>query len=51
MASVLRDVYVGGATPVHVEYISYTTNVVRGAKAEAAFLEFIARRGRPLGGA
>jgi enoyl-CoA hydratase/carnithine racemase len=27
---------------------SYTTNVVRGAKAEAAFPEFIARRGRPL---
>ena len=26
----------------------YTTNVVRGAKAEAAFPEFIARRGRPL---
>ena len=25
----------------------YTTNVVRGAKAEAAFPEFIARRGRP----
>ena len=27
----------------------YTTNVVRGAKAEAAFPEFIARHGRPLG--
>jgi hypothetical protein len=26
----------------------YTTAVVRGAKAEAAFPEFIARRGRPL---
>jgi enoyl-CoA hydratase/carnithine racemase len=26
----------------------YTTNVVRGAKAEAAFPEFIARKGRPL---
>jgi enoyl-CoA hydratase len=26
----------------------YTTNVVRGAKAEAAFPEFIARHGRPL---
>jgi hypothetical protein len=26
----------------------YTTNVTRGAKAEAAFPEFIARRGRPL---
>jgi enoyl-CoA hydratase/carnithine racemase len=26
----------------------YTTNVVRGAKAESAFPEFIARRGRPL---
>src|SRR5499427_4209158 len=26
----------------------YTTNVVRGAKAEEAFPEFIARRGRPL---
>ena len=26
----------------------YTTNVARGAKAEAAFPEFIARRGRPL---
>lgn len=26
---------------------AYTTNVVRGAKAEAAFPEFIARRGRP----
>jgi len=26
----------------------YTTNVVRGAKAEQAFPEFIARRGRPL---
>jgi hypothetical protein len=26
----------------------YTINVVRGAKAEAAFPEFIARRGRPL---
>jgi enoyl-CoA hydratase/carnithine racemase len=26
----------------------YTTNVVRGAKAETAFPEFIARRGRPL---
>ena len=26
----------------------YTMNVVRGAKAEAAFPEFIARRGRPL---
>ena len=26
----------------------YTTKVVRGAKAEAAFPEFIARRGRPL---
>jgi enoyl-CoA hydratase len=26
----------------------YTTNVMRGAKAEAAFPEFIARRGRPL---
>jgi enoyl-CoA hydratase len=26
----------------------YTTNVVRGAKAEDAFPEFIARRGRPL---
>ena len=26
----------------------YTTNVVRGARAEAAFPEFIARRGRPL---
>src|SRR2546426_2108825 len=25
----------------------YTTNVIRGAKAEAAFPEFIARRGRP----
>jgi enoyl-CoA hydratase/carnithine racemase len=29
----------------------YTTNVVRGAKAEAAFPEFIARRGRPPGDA
>jgi enoyl-CoA hydratase/carnithine racemase len=28
----------------------YTTNVVRGAKAETAFPEFIARRGRPLAG-
>ena len=28
----------------------YTTNVVRGAKAETAFPEFIARRGRPLSG-
>jgi enoyl-CoA hydratase/carnithine racemase len=27
---------------------NYTTHVVRGAKAEAAFPEFIARRGRPL---
>jgi enoyl-CoA hydratase len=27
----------------------YTTHVVRGAKAEEAFPEFIARRGRPLG--
>jgi len=27
----------------------YTTNVVRGAKAEAAFPEFIARHGRPIG--
>jgi enoyl-CoA hydratase/carnithine racemase len=27
---------------------NYTTTVVRGAKAEAAFPEFIARRGRPL---
>ncbi|HEX3418118.1 MAG TPA: hypothetical protein VHT21_17195 [Stellaceae bacterium] len=26
----------------------YTTQVVRGAKAEEAFPEFIARRGRPL---
>ena len=26
----------------------YTTNVVRGAKAEAAFPEFIGRKGRPL---
>ena len=26
----------------------YTTHVVRGAKAEEAFSEFIARRGRPL---
>ncbi len=26
----------------------YTRNVVRGAKAEAAFPEFIARRGRPV---
>jgi hypothetical protein len=26
----------------------YTTNVVRGARAEEAFPEFIARRGRPL---
>src|SRR5437870_2037851 len=26
----------------------YTTNVMRGAKAEAAFPEFIARRGRPM---
>jgi enoyl-CoA hydratase/carnithine racemase len=26
----------------------YTTNVVRGAKAESAFPEFIARKGRPL---
>jgi hypothetical protein len=26
----------------------YTTNVMRGAKAETAFPEFIARRGRPL---
>jgi enoyl-CoA hydratase len=26
----------------------YTTNVMRGAKAEAAFPEFIARKGRPL---
>ena len=26
----------------------YTTNVVRGAKAEEAFPEFIARKGRPL---
>jgi len=26
----------------------YTTNVVRGAKAEAAFPEFIARHGRPI---
>ena len=29
----------------------YTTNAVRGAEAEVAFPEFIARRGRPLGGA
>jgi len=29
----------------------YTTNVVRGAKAEAAFPEFIARHGRPVSGA
>jgi enoyl-CoA hydratase/carnithine racemase len=29
----------------------YTTNVVRGAKAEEAFPEFIARHGRPAGGA
>jgi hypothetical protein len=28
----------------------YTTNVVRGAKADAAFPEFIARKGRALGG-
>jgi len=28
----------------------YTTDVVRGAKAETAFPEFIARRGRPLAG-
>jgi hypothetical protein len=27
---------------------SYTTNVVRGAKAESAFPEFIARKGRAL---
>jgi enoyl-CoA hydratase/carnithine racemase len=27
----------------------YTTNVVRGAKAESAFPEFIARHGRPIG--
>jgi enoyl-CoA hydratase len=27
----------------------YTTHVVRGARAEEAFPEFIARRGRPLG--
>jgi len=27
---------------------SYTTNVMRGAKAEAAFPDFIARKGRPL---
>jgi enoyl-CoA hydratase len=27
----------------------YTTNVVRGARAEEAFPEFIARKGRPLG--
>jgi hypothetical protein len=27
---------------------NYTTTVARGAKAEAAFPEFIARRGRPL---
>ena len=27
---------------------AYTTNVVRGARAEAAFPEFIARKGRPL---
>jgi len=27
----------------------FTTNVVKGAKAEAAFPEFIARHGRPLG--
>jgi hypothetical protein len=26
----------------------YTTQVVRGAKAEEAFPEFIARRGRPV---
>jgi hypothetical protein len=26
----------------------YTTNVMRGAKADAAFLVFIARKGRPL---
>jgi enoyl-CoA hydratase/carnithine racemase len=26
----------------------YTTNVTRGAKAETAFPEFIARKGRPL---
>ena len=26
----------------------YTRNVVRGAKAEEAFPEFIARKGRPL---
>jgi hypothetical protein len=26
----------------------YTTNVLRGAKAEEAFPEFIARKGRPL---
>jgi enoyl-CoA hydratase/carnithine racemase len=29
----------------------YTTNVVRGARAEEAFPEFIARHGRPAGGA
>jgi enoyl-CoA hydratase len=28
---------------------SYTTEVMRGAKAEEAFPEFIARKGRPLG--
>jgi enoyl-CoA hydratase/carnithine racemase len=28
----------------------YTTNVVRGAKADDAFPEFIARKGRPIGG-
>jgi hypothetical protein len=27
---------------------TYTTTVVRGARAEAAFPEFIARKGRPL---
>jgi hypothetical protein len=27
----------------------FTTHVVRGAKAEDAFPEFIARKGRPLG--
>ena len=27
----------------------FTTHVMRGAKAEEAFPEFIARRGRPLG--
>ena len=32
-----------------IEEREYTTNVVRGARAEEAFPEFIARKGRTLG--